>query len=260
MVKELNTIVQFAVLNHSQNINKQVQVQYQLELKKQQLEKELNDCYDMLNEQANGGASTGSNANVSIDEASVKNKLNLLNELNNLISMNNQLIAQLKSTNPLSSIEFISNYSAIQTSIRNTFGLIRINQQGSSNSVSVSSSSTSINQGYVPGGNKSHGFNHHASGPLNVICDKTLTSSSQHSLLSGQSSSGVSATASSTSLFPSNSSTSMGSSASAASELITSPVSTINKKHASTSSLPSFAAHEQWKSNHIGDYMLAGKF
>ena len=124
LIKELNTIVQFALLNHSQNINKQVQVQYQLELKKQQVEKELNDYYDLLN---------GAQTPINLDELNLKNKLNLLAELNNVILVNNQLISQLKGTNPLMSIEFISNYSAIQTSIRNTFGFIRINQQGVQN-------------------------------------------------------------------------------------------------------------------------------
>ncbi|CAF0819596.1 unnamed protein product, partial [Brachionus calyciflorus] len=122
LVKELNTIIQFALLNHNQNVNKQLQVQFQLEMKKQQVEKEITDDYDMLNVQGN----TSDVMNV---ENGLKNKLNFLNELNNLILVNNQLILQLKSNNPLMSIEFISNYSAIQTSIRNTFGYIRINPQ-----------------------------------------------------------------------------------------------------------------------------------
>lgn len=50
-------------------------------------------------------------------------------ELNNLTLINNQIIAQLKANSPLSQIEFVSNYSAIQTSIRNTFGYIRINNK-----------------------------------------------------------------------------------------------------------------------------------
>jgi len=123
LIKELNTIVQFALLNHTQSINKQVQVQYQLELKKQQVEKELNDYYELLNH-----SSTSINT-ANLEESNLQNKMNLLKELNNLTMVNNQLISQLKSTNPMMSIEFISNYSAIQTSIRNTFGFIRINQQ-----------------------------------------------------------------------------------------------------------------------------------
>ena len=50
-------------------------------------------------------------------------------ELTNLTLINDQIISQLKANNPLSQIEFVSNYSAIQTSIRNTFGYIRINNQ-----------------------------------------------------------------------------------------------------------------------------------
>lgn len=56
--------------------------------------------------------------------------------------------------NPFNSIEFLSNYSAIQTSIRNTFGYIRINQNfnqsnksngSTATTTSLSSSSASSN-------------------------------------------------------------------------------------------------------------------
>lgn len=163
LLKELNTIVKFAPANHAQNVNKQVQMQYQLEVKKLDLEKEIqSDCevytqytqqLDQLKEQlaskkcenncdepeSNNGDESSSNldrANVDLltnlvlkIEQDIKSKLTLTKELNNLIGVNNQLIAQCKSNNPLMSIEFVSNYSAIETSIRNTFGLIRINQQ-----------------------------------------------------------------------------------------------------------------------------------
>ena len=208
LVKELNTIIQYALLNNQQNINKQLKLQYQLEMKKQQLEKEteqeLNELKQLTQQQqqqqqqhnspmqspslngktsmtasakANGlensstssassslspnstsstssphsspsngddqliGNNTNINNNEDINNVNVtaltvsiltqnlNNKLNGLTELNNLLLLNNQLINQLKNTNPLQSIEFLSNFSAIQTSIRNTFGYIRINQQ-----------------------------------------------------------------------------------------------------------------------------------
>ncbi|RNA08782.1 hypothetical protein BpHYR1_004242, partial [Brachionus plicatilis] len=76
LVKELNTIIQFALLNHNQNINKQLQVQFQLEMKKQQIEKEITDEYDLMN---------GHQSSTDSTESALKNKLNFLNELNNLI-------------------------------------------------------------------------------------------------------------------------------------------------------------------------------
>ena len=73
------------------------------------------------------------------------NKINgNLAELNNLTMINNQILSQLKANNPLMSIEFVSNYSAIQTSIRNTFGYIRINNQ--INSASTSKPETHLSQ------------------------------------------------------------------------------------------------------------------
>lgn len=168
LIKELNTIIQFALVNHSTNVNKQVQMQYQLELKKSNLEKEIQLDYEnytyynqqceqlreqlkKLEETAADDEETDSSKkeankeqavmlanNVEIVhdmfvkmELDIKSKLTLMKELNNLIQINNQLIVQCKNNNPLMSIEFISNYSAIQTSIRNTFGYIRINQQTS---------------------------------------------------------------------------------------------------------------------------------
>jgi hypothetical protein len=166
LVKELNTIVQFTTLNHNQNINKQVQVQYQLEMKKAQVETELNEYYDLLN---------GQNANkVNLEELNLKGKLNLLTELNNLILVNNQLIAKLKETNPLLSIEFVSNYSAIQTSIRNTFGLIRITptSQPSANNASSLIMPHQINTNITNVTSSSNGSsNGDFSSELNVMCD-----------------------------------------------------------------------------------------
>ncbi len=165
MIKELNTIVQFTTLNHTQNINKQVQVQYQLEMKKAQVENELNEYYDLLN---------GQNANkVNLEELNLKGKLNLLTELNNLIMVNNQLIAKLKETNPLMSIEFVSNYSAIQTSIRNTFGLIRISPN------SQPSASSNLIMPHQNGNNNNNSNNSgDFSNELSVICD--TKSSNKH--------------------------------------------------------------------------------
>jgi tripartite motif-containing protein 2/3 len=187
LIKELNTIINYALLNNQTNINKQLKLQYQLEMKKQLLEKEteqeLNELKvltqspqstssskvsPMTSPLNNKESSASSSVNCSLTPNStassnssgspseqqqqqqqqqqqlqqqndqltasiltqnLNNKLNSLTELNNLLLLNNQLINQLKNNNPLQSIEFLSNYSAIQTSIRNTFGYIRINQQ-----------------------------------------------------------------------------------------------------------------------------------
>lgn len=155
----MNTITQYALLNHTQSIGKQLQIQYQLDMKKQAVEKELSVDYEMYNqyskqieqlrqelvtrheqqqqesssvdqqqlEDITGSISVLGELMAKI-ELDVKTRLGLIKELNNLLSINNQLIEKLKSSDPLSTIEFISNYSAIQTSIRNTFGYIRINQ------------------------------------------------------------------------------------------------------------------------------------
>jgi len=122
LVKELNTIIQYAVLNHAQNLNKQMQIQYQLEMKKQQIETELSQC----------GMDQVNNNNNNTNNYKL---INDLNEISKLLSINNQLIVQFKNTNPLTSIEFVSNFSAIQTSIRNTFGFIRINPNQTAGSV-----------------------------------------------------------------------------------------------------------------------------
>lgn len=120
LINELNTIVSYAVLNHTQNLNKQLKLKAELDQKRTSLE-----------------ASESMQSFLSNDLAKVSplNDLNNnkvsgnLTEINNLSMINNQIIAQLKVNNPLMQIEFVSYYSAIQTSIRNTFGYIRINNQ-----------------------------------------------------------------------------------------------------------------------------------
>lgn len=120
LINELNTIVQYAVLNHSQNYNKQLKLKAELEQKRVNLE--LSDSMQSFLANDPSKASPLNDMN--------NNKINSnLAELNSLSMVNNQIIAQLKANNPLSQIEFVSNYSAIQTSIRNTFGYIRINNQ-----------------------------------------------------------------------------------------------------------------------------------
>jgi len=126
LINELNTIVQYAVLNHSQNYNKQLKLKAELEQKRVNLE--LSDSMQTFLSNDPSKVSPLNDLN--------NNKVNSnLAELNNLSMINNQIIAQLKANNPLSQIEFVSNYSAIQTSIRNTFGYIRINNQMNSQNV-----------------------------------------------------------------------------------------------------------------------------
>jgi len=120
LINELNTIMQYAVLNHNQNYNKQLKLKAELDQKR-----------------VNLGLSDSMQTFLSNDPSKVSpfNDLNNnkvssnMAELNNLTLINNQIIAQLKANSPLSQIEFVSNYSAIQTSIRNTFGYIRINNK-----------------------------------------------------------------------------------------------------------------------------------
>lgn len=148
LLKEMNTITQYALLSHSQNLAKQLQVQYQLDMKKQAIEKELQMDYEtysqygkqieQLRQEIDAESESTDEMSTSLSvlsemtakiEMDVKAKLTALKDLNQLLSINNQLIEKCKATDPLASVEFISNYSAIQTSIRNTFGYIRINQQ-----------------------------------------------------------------------------------------------------------------------------------
>lgn len=127
LINELNTIVQYAVLNHSQNYNKQLKLKAELEQKRHALE--LSDSVQsFLNPNETSKASPLNDMNCMRDTNNNKISSNLV-ELNNLTMINNQIISQLKANNPLMQIEFVSNYSAIQTSIRNTFGYIRINNQ-----------------------------------------------------------------------------------------------------------------------------------
>lgn len=120
LINELNTIVQYAVLNHSQNLNKQLKLKAELEQKRVNLE--LSESMQTFLSSDPSKVSPFNDMN--------NNKVNTeFAQLNNLTMINNQIINQLKVNNPLSQIEFVSNYSAIQTSIRNTFGYIRINNQ-----------------------------------------------------------------------------------------------------------------------------------
>jgi len=122
LINELNTIVQYAVLNHTQNYNKQLKLKSELEQKRANLELSDSITQSFLS----GDSSKVSPLNHDLNN----NKINSnLAELNNLTVINDQIINQLKANNPLQQIEFVSNYSAIQTSIRNTFGYIRINNQ-----------------------------------------------------------------------------------------------------------------------------------
>lgn len=110
----------------SQNFNKQLKLKAELDQKRTSLE---------------ASESMQSFLSNDLSKVSPLNDLNNnkvsgnLSEINNLSMINNQIIAQLKANNPLMQIEFVSNYSAIQTSIRNTFGYIRINNQLNSQNI-----------------------------------------------------------------------------------------------------------------------------
>lgn len=137
LINELNTIVQYAVLNHTQNYNKQLKLKAELEQKRANLE--LSDSMHSFLSNDLSKASPLNDMN--------NNKVNnSIAELNNLSLINNQILAQLKANNPLSHIEFVSNYSAIQTSIRNTFGYIRINNQMNSQNVNQPKQDMNFNE------------------------------------------------------------------------------------------------------------------
>ena len=186
LINELNTIVQYAHLNHQQNIQKQIQVQVQLEVKKQQIELELGEYYDLLH------SPNVDLSKVNLEELNLKSKLGLLNELNGLLAVNSQLIAQLKITDPLKTIEFISNYSAIQTSIRNTFGLIRINS--SANALSNNSNNNVNTQQHEMISIKraesvASSYSKSQMSELSILCDlKPSNSNSNYNVLSSSSS------------------------------------------------------------------------
>lgn len=156
----MSTITQYAVLNHAQSIGKQLQIQYQLDMKKQTVEKELNVDYELYSQygkqieqlrQEQGGNSEEMTVLTELMakiESEVKMRLGLIKELNNLLAINNQLIEKLKSADPLATVEFVSNFSAIQTSIRNTFGYVRINNQAVSEQRTEQSNSAAAAASY----------------------------------------------------------------------------------------------------------------
>lgn len=107
LIKELNTIVQYALLN--QNLNKQ---QQQLKAAQRAVKmNNLNGAFNMHDK----------NNNINLDDEQMQMQSDQFDQ---------QQQQQPFYNNPLLSIEFVSNFSAIQTSIRNTFGYIRINQNG----------------------------------------------------------------------------------------------------------------------------------
>ena len=67
LIKELNTIISYALQNNQANINKQLKLQYQLEMKKQQLEKEteqeLNELKMLTSQQTTSPSSNANNTN-----------------------------------------------------------------------------------------------------------------------------------------------------------------------------------------------------
>ena len=148
LINELNTIVQYALLSHNQSLNRQLKLKTELEQKRQSLEiaeavasalsnTNQNDTNEskLLNDSLNSKLRDSNNNKISSGLA----------EITNLQVSNNQMLVQLKQTNPLQSIEFVSNYSAIQTSIRNTFGYIRIRDTNSKEMQQTNMQTTSIN-------------------------------------------------------------------------------------------------------------------
>jgi len=135
LINELNTIVNYAILNHTQNYNKQLKLKAELEQKRQSLE--IAEAVQSALSSSDASKSMNGFNDCNYMRDTNNNKINTnISELNNLTMLNNQILAQLKANNPLQSIEFVSNYSAIQTSIRNTFGYIRINNLLNNNSTS----------------------------------------------------------------------------------------------------------------------------
>jgi len=156
LINELNTIVQYALLSHTQNYNKQLKIKNELEQKRQSLEIAeavatalANESSEskLLNDSMNNNTNNGYNTKLRDNN---NNKISAgLAEITSLQVINNQLLNQLKQSNPLNSIEFVSNYSAIQTSIRNTFGYIRIRDTTTSSSKQETSSSAAAAAGAV---------------------------------------------------------------------------------------------------------------
>jgi hypothetical protein len=260
LIKELNTIINYALLSNQTNINKQVKLQYQLEMKKQQLEKETEQELSELKSITNNNdvASNSSSAfmspisqtsspnnnhadssSISALTQSLNEKLSSLQEMNNLLSLNNQLINQLKQSNPLQSIEFLSNYSAIQTSIRNTFGYLRINNN--------QSSSLNENNTVAP------------TAELNIICD--LKPSKTQTMVNTLSNNSTKSTCIDSGL-PSSSSSADSTSSSYYNENLSSPISIMrsNKSRAinstTSSSLHSLYASASSNNNNNNDTIV----
>jgi multidrug efflux pump subunit AcrA (membrane-fusion protein) len=156
LINELNTIVNYAILNHTQNYNKQLKLKAELEQKRQSLE--IAEAVQSALSSSDSSKMNGFNdCSGNYMRDTNNNKINTnMSELNNLTMLNNQILAQLKANNPLQSIEFVSNYSAIQTSIRNTFGYIRINNLLNNNSsMSQNNSSSNSNNNKLDQSNSS---------------------------------------------------------------------------------------------------------
>ena len=185
LVNELNTIVQYAIQNHQQNYNKQLKLKTEIEQKKQSLEIAEAVASAIAASSENSNKSNTSPLHHSYDHSHDNNNNKIsasLNELNGLALINNQMLQQLKNTNPLTSIEFVSNFSTIQTSIRNTFGYIRINNQLNSNSNGTSNSK--VDQSSMGFGNLPIYDYLMKSNELSVMCDLDSTSSASSNPLS----------------------------------------------------------------------------
>lgn len=172
LINELNTIVQYALLSHTQNYNKQLKLKTELEQKRQSLEiaeavasalqNTATQNESSLNDSLNGGYGKLRDSN--------NNKISAgLAEIGSLQIINNQVLHQLKQSNPLNSIEFVSNYSAIQTSIRNTFGYIRIRDTNTTKEINGQQMPTTSVSDYLAALNKKQ--THYQQNELKILTD-----------------------------------------------------------------------------------------
>lgn len=175
LINELNTIVQYALLSHTQNYNKQLKLKTELEQKRQSLE--IAEAVASALQNTTAAQNDSCSLNDSLNASSYgklrdsnNNKISAgLAEIASLQIINNQVLNQLKQSNPLNSIEFVSNYSAIQTSIRNTFGYIRIRDTNTTKEINGQQMPTTSVGDYLAALNKKQ--THYQPSELRVCTD-----------------------------------------------------------------------------------------
>ena len=150
LINELNILADFTIRNHQENFDKHLKI-------KTEIEQKLVEIAESTNKYTKG-SSNNFNGNNHYTTSSIV-------ELNRLAMLNYQMLHQIKTTNPIAPIEFVPKSNFIETSIKNTFGYVRFNNnkkitkfnQNKKNSANHDGSTISSDSGFTsirssPGG------------------------------------------------------------------------------------------------------------